>query len=127
MTEIEEAGPGGSRCAPTRRGCSKQSLSPARRRLLEIMQETNFGRIERLLIRHGEPVLDPAPAISRDIVLGKVNPPNVAREKADFALKDQVVSLFDHFDRERMLVVESLTVQNGLPTRMTITSSVRTD
>lgn len=32
-----------------------------------MMQEINFGRIERLIIRDGQPVLDPAPRIIRDI------------------------------------------------------------
>lgn len=41
---------------------TKASLTPARRRLLELMQEINFGRIEGLAVRGGEPVLDPPPA-----------------------------------------------------------------
>ena len=41
---------------------TKQSLSPARRRLVELMQEVNFGRIEGLHVRDGEPILEQAPA-----------------------------------------------------------------
>ena len=39
------------------------SLSPARRRLLRLMQQLNFGRIEQLTIRRGEPVLEPMPRL----------------------------------------------------------------
>jgi hypothetical protein len=38
---------------------TKAALSPARRRLVELMQEINYGRIERLEVRDGEPVFDP--------------------------------------------------------------------
>jgi hypothetical protein len=104
---------------------TKQSLSPARRRLVELMQELNFGRIERLRVHDGEPVLDPAPAVLRDVVFGKSNTPNPARAKDDFTLKEQVAELFDLFDRERSVTVESLVVQNGLPVRMTVADAAR--
>ena len=104
---------------------TKQSLSPARRRLVELMQDVNYGRIEGLNVRDGEPVLEHTPIVMRDIVFGKVNAPNLARGRDDFALKDQIVELFDLFDRERSVTVESLVVQNGLPVRMTVADLVR--
>ncbi len=54
-----------------------------------------------------------------------MNAPNPARGKGDFALKEQLNELFDLFDRERSVTVESLVVQNGLPTRMTVADSAR--
>jgi len=104
---------------------TKHSLSPARRRLVEMMQEVNFGRIEGLYVRDGEPVLERTPNILRDIVFGKVNAHNPARGKDDFALKEQLVELFDLFDREQSVTVESLVVQNGLPVRMTVADVCR--
>lgn len=104
---------------------TKRTLSPARRRLVELMQEVNFGRIEGLRIREAEPLLEPAPRVLRDIVFGKVNTPNAARGKEDFVLKEQHVELFDLFDRERSVTVESLVVQNGLPVRMTVANEHR--
>jgi hypothetical protein len=104
---------------------TKQSLSPARRRLVELMQDVNYGRIEGLNVRDGEPELEHTPIVMRDIVFGKVNAPNPARGRDDFALKDQIVELFDLFDRERSVTVESLVVQNGLPVRMTVADLVR--
>jgi hypothetical protein len=104
---------------------TKQSLSPARRRLVEIMQDVNFGRLEKLHVRDGEPVFDDAPIVRREIVFGKPNTPNSARNKDDFALKEQIIELFGLFDQQRSVTVESLVIQNGLPVRMTVADIVR--
>ena len=99
---------------------SKLSLSPARQALVELMQETHFGRIEHLLVRDAQPVLNPAPRVIKDILFGKANAPHPALSKSEFALKSQVVELFEYFDRERALVVENLIIQAGLPLRMSV-------
>ena len=104
---------------------TKTSLSPARQRLVELMQEINFGRIEALDVRAGEPVLEPAPRVLRDFLLGKSNAPHRVRVRDDFVLKTEVIELFDLFDRERSATVESLVVQNGLPVRMTVADGAR--
>ncbi len=109
--------------APAQR--TKRTLTPARQRLVELMQEVNFGRIEALHIRDGEPVFEPPPRVLRDFLFGKTNAANPARGKDDFALKEQLIELFDLFDRERTLTVESLVVQNGLPVRMTVANGHR--
>ena len=41
---------------------TKAALTPARRRLVETMQEINYGRIERLEVRDWEPVFKAAAA-----------------------------------------------------------------
>jgi len=99
---------------------TKRALSPARRRLVELMQEVNFGRIEGLRVKEAEPLLEPKPRVLREIVFGKLNAPNPARGRGDFALKEQLIELFDLFDREQSVTVESLVIQNGLPVRMTV-------
>ncbi|MBK8482311.1 MAG: hypothetical protein IPL40_14300 [Proteobacteria bacterium] len=108
--------------SPTR---TKRALSPARQQLVVLMQEVNFGRIEGLPVIEGEPVLEPPPRVLRDFLLGKTNAPHAARSRDDFALKEQVIELFDLFDRERSVTVESLVVQNGLPVRMTVADGAR--
>jgi hypothetical protein len=100
---------------------TKSSLSPARQRLVEMMQETNFGSFERLEVRGGEPVLEPPPKIRRRVAFGRMNAPNPARAKDDFVLKQPVRELFALFDEERELVIEDLVLQHGLPVRMTVT------
>ena len=67
---------------------TKAALTPARRRLVELMQEVNYGRLEGLEVRDCEPVLDPPPRVVRQIVFGKDNGPNMLGAVAQgFALK----------------------------------------
>ena len=46
------------------------SLPPARRRLLTLMQELNFGWIENLSVQDGDPVFDPPPTVVRQVKFG---------------------------------------------------------
>lgn len=48
----------------------KSDLSAPRRRMVELMQELGFGRIETLLVRAGDPVLNPPPRVVREVKLG---------------------------------------------------------
>jgi len=114
-------GPGTGR----REEVSKRSLSAPRRRLLELMQEVNYGRIEGLEVRDGEPVFEPPPSVIRLYLFGKDNGPNTARESDDFTLKKKVVELFDVFSRERSLSIKELMIDNGLPVRMTVAGVAR--
>jgi hypothetical protein len=59
---------------------TKATLTPARKRLLELMQEINYGRIEKLHVRDGEPVFDPPPTVLRLLFcFGKTYGPNESR------------------------------------------------
>jgi hypothetical protein len=104
---------------------TKAALSPARQQLVELMQDVNYGRIEALEVRDGEPVLEPRPRVLRVILLGKDNAAHAARASADFALKEKVTDLFAVFDRERVLTVKELVIDNGLPVRMTVADGAR--
>ena len=102
----------------------KSELSPSRQKLIELMQETHFGRIEGLVVYNGEPVLEPAPRITRDIVFGKDNAVHPARAMTDFILKEQHQQLFRFFDSERSLKIDSLVIQHGLPVRMSLPKAI---
>jgi len=104
---------------------TKATLTPARKRLLELMQEINYGRIEKLHVRDGEPVFDPPPTVLRLFLFGKDNGPNESRGNDGFALKKKVAELFEVFDRERSLSIQELMIDNGLPIRMTVADEVR--
>jgi hypothetical protein len=54
---------------------TKSSLTPARCRLVERLQQLNFGRVEGLLVRGGEPVFGPATRVVREIKFGGENAP----------------------------------------------------
>ena len=104
---------------------TKAALTPARRRLVELMQEVNYGRIEGLQIRNGEPVFDAPLHVLRLVLFGKANGPNESRGSDDFTLKKQVTELFEAFDRERSLSIQELMIDDGLPVRMTVAGGVR--
>ena len=56
-------------------GLTKAALSEPRRRLVELMQSINFGRIEDLIVVGGDPVLDPLPRMVQEIKFGGENGP----------------------------------------------------
>ncbi len=99
---------------------TKASLPPSRRRLLAMLQQINFGRIEGLVVRDHQPVFDPPPNVIREVKFGGDNSPRPELNADDFALKAQVVELFEHLDRVRDCHIETLDIKHGLPFRMLI-------
>jgi hypothetical protein len=84
------------------------------------MQEVHFGSVESLHVRDREPVLDPPPKVVRDLMLGKFERTHPARALSDFVLKDEVVDLFELFDREQNIDIDRITIQAGLPLRLRV-------
>lgn len=99
---------------------SKAALSPARRRLVELLQHVNFGRLEDLNVLEGDPVYDPPPRVVREIKFGGDNNPRAETAAADFALKSQVVELMQCLDRIGDGIIDVLEVKHGLPFRMSV-------
>lgn len=99
---------------------SKASLPPSRRRLLEMFQQINFGRVESLVIQDGDPVLHPRPTIVREHKFGGENGPRAELATDDFLLKQQVVELFAFFDQLQNGEIEVLEIKHGLPFRMIV-------
>ena len=82
------------------------------------MLELNFGHIEDLHVKCGQPQFMPPPRVVQDIVFGRKNDIHPCREKPDFVLKKQVVELFEILEQVDEGIVRSLAVQNGRPVRM---------
>jgi hypothetical protein len=99
---------------------TKQALSAARRRLLELLQSVLFGRIQNLVVHAGDPVFEPPPTITREHKFGGENGPHPKLGADDFLLKDQVVDLFRQLDRLGDGVIAVLEIKHGLPFRMLI-------
>jgi hypothetical protein len=99
---------------------AKSALPEPRRRLVELMQSLNFGRIEQIPIRDGEPVLDHPPRVVREFKFGGENGPRPELAAEDFLLKGQVVELFRHLAQLGTVAIEVLEVKNGLPFRMLV-------
>jgi hypothetical protein len=98
---------------------TKSSVSHAKVRLIELMQRINYGRIEGLPVRRGEPVMDPPPRIVREIKFSAENGPRPESAKADFSLKVQVHELFAQLEARGDGVIPSNENQRGMPLRMT--------
>ena len=103
---------------------TRACLSAQKRRLLELMQEVNFGRIEQLAVCGGEPVLDPPPRVVREIKFGSENGPRREVRARDFALKAPVRELFEHLACLGNGLVQSLEVKYGLPLLMRVEGTV---
>ncbi len=99
---------------------SKRALSPARRRLVEMLQGINFGRIEGLVVQGGTPAFDPPPRIVREIKFGGENGPRPEAAKEDFILKASVRDLFAQLEAMGDGIVQCIEVKHGLPFRMTV-------
>lgn len=102
----------------------KHDLTPARRRLLELMQKHNFCKMERLEIRNGEPVFDPPPTIIQHLRIGGDNEPRIQVHLKNFQLKQAHLELFQHLDDLRDGIVDELEVRFGLPQHLKIKRTV---
>ena len=94
---------------------TKQSLSPARRQLVAFFQEWNFARVENLVVRDGEPVLDPRPLVIREYKFGSENGPRPEASLDNFVLKPQVLDLFRVLDEVRDGTIGVIVLKHGLP------------
>ncbi|HOY62648.1 MAG TPA: hypothetical protein PK745_05655 [bacterium] len=102
-----------------------KEMTPARRRLVTLMLELNFGYIEILHVKDGEPCFRPPPRVIHDVVFGRENDAHACSIKEDFVLKRQVAELLEQIERIQDGMIHSLTVQNGLPVRMKLEKPYR--
>jgi len=104
----------------TKHPVTKSTLSPARDRIVTMMQKVGFGTIDGLHVRGGEPIYTPPPRIVREIKFGGDNGPHAMAKAEDFVLKEQVREFLSHLDAIGTGIIQSLEVKHGLPFRMTI-------
>ncbi|MCZ2075995.1 MAG: hypothetical protein LC130_13480 [Bryobacterales bacterium] len=95
-------------------------LSPAWQRLLRLFQTINFGRIEELEIRNGEPVFSPEPRVFLELKLDTADGPRPERRLDRFELRSQVERFIGQVARMKDGTVERVEVRHGLPLRMVI-------
>ncbi len=97
---------------------TKSGLTEPKKQLVETMQRLNFGCIEDLAIRDGEPIFHPEVKIIQDIKLGGENGPRPELQHSDFELKSQVVELFARLKEIGNGSIQALEVKAGLPFRL---------
>jgi len=100
---------------PSHPDLHKRHLSPARQRLIILMQRLYFGTIHDLRLRAGEPVMDPLPRIVRRRKNGGRNQPRPQADADDFALKREWVEFFADLDAIGDGVILMIEVMHGLP------------
>lgn len=103
----------------------KSELSAARQQLIEVFQDVNFGWVKGLVVRAGEPVMDPLPQIIHDVKFQADNEPRPERAAADFRLKAQQVELIVLLDRVWDGTIESIECRHGLPFRAQVVQPAR--
>ena len=91
-----------------------ERLSPARKCLVDVLSELQFGRIEVLSIAGGEPRLNPSPTIIHTIRL-PVEACVLPSARVDYVLKRHFQDLFQCFDRWQDVVIARLECRFGLP------------
>ena len=93
----------------------KSSSTPAVARLIELLQALNFGRIEALAVRIGQPVFDPPPRVIQKIKIGADNGPRAEIGYVDFQLKGGIIELLEIIERLKDGEIRTIEVRSGLP------------
>ena len=96
------------------------SLTAVQAGFVRLMQRMNFGRIECLAVRRGQPVMSPSPRVLREIKFGGDNGPRPEVAKAGFVLKAEVRELFAQMEAMGDATIRCLEVKHGLPFKMTV-------
>ena len=96
---------------------TRSSLNSGQSRLVQIIEELGFGRIEQLTIRHGEPYYERTPRIIQEIKLGSEGERRPEHSETDVTLKKAFENLFNQLACLRDGVVE-VEVRHSLPFRL---------
>ena len=92
----------------------RSHLSPARQRLAALLADIHFGRVERLNVVAGEPVIDDQVLAIRLVRITGTSTPRPP-VSADPVLRKELVALFQHLDRLGNGRLRRIEVAYGLP------------
>jgi hypothetical protein len=98
-------------------------LSAQQRSLVELMREQQFGRVENVPIRAGQPIFNPEVRVVRVARLGGENGGINVPTAADFELKQSVCDLLDELARLQNGTILKLEFRHGLPCLLEIMAS----
>lgn len=97
---------------------SKNQISTHRFALVELLSELRFGRIDALVIRDGEPILDPPTVVLRTAKFGAGGEPAPRPQPGTpGTLPRHFTELFAFFDGLQNACAVEIVVQEGLPIR----------
>jgi len=95
-------------------------LSASRQQLLRLFQRINFGRVEDLEIRDGEPVFSPVPRVFLELKLDGEDRPRPEAGTGRFLLRTQVGRFLTQLAQLQDGTVECIEIRHGLPFRMVV-------
>jgi hypothetical protein len=100
------------------------ALSPARQKLVRISQAVNFGELQSIPVRDGDPIFDHTSLVILDAKLDKEEVPRPELDLTDFALSADVLRLMSRLDELKNGRIQRLEVRAGLPRRLVFESRV---
>ncbi len=95
-------------------------LSAPRQVLVRLLQSVNFGHVDGLEVRGGEPVFSPAPTVLVEVKLDSESEPRQETNLADFELRGEVTRLMEQLDELGNASIERIDVRYGVPRRAVI-------
>jgi len=96
------------------------TLSKEQRRLLLLMQEIRYGRIEGLSVRDGNPVFNETTKVVRYLKFSEKWQDTSMIQRRDLLDKPQISELMGYIGSLSEGYLESLEIQEGLPFRMSV-------
>jgi hypothetical protein len=101
-------------------------LTSARQELVRLCQSINYGGIQSLEVRHGEPCLtDPGPSVLVDVRLDSEELTRDESSLVDFVLCAEVRRLMSLLDRVGNGKVLKIEVRAGIPRRVTLEKQLK--
>jgi hypothetical protein len=94
---------------------SKSSLSTNQSRLIDLLQNNPFCRIECLQVGGGEPLFSPPPRVIQKLKMGAENRPRPESTLPDFWLKRQAIELLETIAELGEGEIRSIEIAHGLP------------
>jgi hypothetical protein len=88
-------------------------LTAPRQALVRLLQSVNFGYLECLEVRSGEPVFNPAPTAFVEVKLDTGNEPRPEVDLMDFELGNEVIRLMEQLDELGNGNIERIDVRYG--------------
>ncbi len=93
-------------------------VSTSLQMLIRICQVTNFGSIESLAVRDGEPLFNPPPVVMADIKLDGDEEVRPELMLADFVLCSEVRRIMNQLNRLKNGTIERIEIHAGIPRRL---------
>jgi len=94
---------------------SRQSLTDDQKQFLVVLQRLRYGRVARLRVSNGQPVLEGGVPCTRTVKVLGANGPHPASWSPDFLLRREITEFFRLLAELGEGEVLNLEVRNGLP------------